>query len=45
VKQKHQKLHQIFATAFQQFKPILTEAQLARLKQLRAERRANPTNT
>jgi hypothetical protein len=36
--QKRQKMHQIFEAAFHQFKPILTPAQIAKLKQLRAER-------
>jgi hypothetical protein len=43
--QKHRKLHEIFAAAIQQFRPILTQAQLARLKQLRAERRGTTANT
>ena len=43
--QKHQQVHQIFAAAFHQLKPMLTPAQIARLKQLRAERRGAPANT
>ena len=43
--QKHQKLHQIFEVAFHQFKPILTPAQIAKLKQLRAERHGPSANT
>jgi len=44
--QKHQKVRQIFAAAFHQFKPILTPAQLAKLKQLRAEHRGTtPAST
>jgi len=43
--QKHQKLRQIFEAAFHQFKPILTPAQIAKLKQLRAERHGASANT
>ena len=43
--QKHQQERQIFVAAFKQFKPILTPAQIAKLKQLRAERRGAPANT
>jgi hypothetical protein len=39
IEQKRQQERQIFGTAFRQFKPILTPAQLAKLKQLRNERR------